>query len=128
MALIIGSETADAGMSKAIYAEMDRLLSPPLQDAVNHAAPDAKPGAQKALDAAREGWKKLSYANAHGVITHITSNMDVFGVTTQGGFHVPVTGQTGAAPPADHTHSINLTPGVTGVVFTQNNDGTGRVR
>lgn len=112
MALIIGTENADSGMSLAIYQEMDLLLSPPLQAAVDNAQGAAKEGAQKALDEARKGWKKLAYAIAKGVSNHLASNLEVRGVTVQGNVAAQVSGNTATA---------------TGVVFTQNNDGTGRV-
>lgn len=113
MALQIGSENANVGMSLAIYLMMDQQLSPPLQKAVDDAIGDAKPKAQEALDKAREGWKKLSYAIATGVIEHITANMEVFGIKTQGIVSAAVTGNTAVQ---------------NNVIFTQNNDGTGRVR
>ena len=102
MALIIGSVNADSGMSKAIYDEVDALLSPPLQAAVDEATDAAKPKAQEALDAARDGWKKLSFAIAKGVIGHTVSNLEVVGVQTRGNVSASVSGSTGAAPPA-HT-------------------------
>ena len=113
MALTIGSETADTGMSKAIYDEMDKLLSPPLEDAVKNAPDAAKPKAQVALDAARDGWKKLSFAIATGVINHMLSNMEINGIQTQGNISASVSGQTATQ---------------NGVIFTQNNNGMGRVR
>jgi hypothetical protein len=128
MALVIGSETADSGMSKAIFDQVDTLLSPPLQAAVDSASPDAKPGAQAALDAAREGWKKLSFAVANGVIAHILANMEVVGIKAGGAINAQVSGTTGAAPPNAHSHTVALAATQTGVSFTQSNDGTGRVR
>jgi hypothetical protein len=70
MALVIGTVDADSGLSKAIFEQMDILLAPPLQQAVDNAAGDAKAKAQEALDAARKGWKQLAFAIATGVITH----------------------------------------------------------
>ena len=67
MALTIGSQAADTGMSRAIFVQLDQLLSPPLQEAVSAASPEVKPGAQAALDAAREGWRKLAFAISRGV-------------------------------------------------------------
>jgi len=130
MALLqtIGTTAADTGMSKAIYDQLDQLLSPPLQQAVDSAKGPAKEGAEKALDAAREGWKKLSFAIAKGVIEHLVANMEVFGITAQGNVSVPVQGNTGTANPDNHLHSVNITGVANNVVFTQNNDGTGRIR
>ncbi len=128
MALVIGSQTADSGMSKAIYDRVDELLSPPLQAAVDGAGDDAKPGAQQALDAARDGWRKLSFAIATGVVEHLLSNLEVVGVQTRGNVAATVNGATAAAPPGPHTHPVALSGTQTGVTFTQSNDGTGRVR
>lgn len=128
MAMIIGSSAADSGMSKAIYDQVDALLSPPLKKAVDDASGDAKPKAQEALDAARDGWKKLSFAIATGVINHITANMEVRGVQTQGNINASVSGSTGATPPGPHVHSVGLAATQNAVTFTQSNDGAGRVR
>jgi hypothetical protein len=128
MALVIGSINADTGMSKAIYDQVDALLSPPLQEAVDNATGDAKPKAQEALDAARDGWKKLAFAVATGVVNHVLSNMEVVGVQTRGNVNASVSGQTGPAPPAAHPHAVALSATQNNVTFTQSNDGTGRVR
>jgi Flp pilus assembly protein TadG len=123
------NENADAGMSQAIFLKMDRLLSPPLQEAVDNAKDAAtKAGAQKALDEARKRWKKLAFSIASGVISYITANMEIFGVTVQGNVTTTVTGNTGTAEPGNHQHNVNLSGVENDVVFTQNNDGTGRVR
>ena len=123
------NENADAGMSQAIYLEMDKLLSPPLQKAVEDAKePDVKAAAQKALDEARKGWKKLAFSIASGVIRYITANMEVFGVTAKGNVTTAVTGNTNRSDPGNHLHEINFSCTANDVIFTQNNDGTGRVR
>ena len=128
LALEIGSENAESGMSMAIYQEIDRLLSPPLQQAVDDAQTAARAGAQEALDVAREGWRKLSYAIAQGVINHLTANMEILGVETQGDVNTTVSGSTGPAPPVSHVHAVSLSGTQNDVVFTQSNDGTGHVR
>lgn len=128
MGLVFGSENADSGMSQAIYEEMDKQLSPLLKKAVDDAEGGAKAKAQEALDKAREGWRKLSYAIAKGVIEHITANMEIFGIQTQGNVNTTVQGNTGTAPPGNHLHGVNLSGQANNVVFTQSNDGTGRVR
>jgi hypothetical protein len=114
MALVIGDVTAAAGMTKAVYDQVDALLSPPLQKAVDEAT-DAKvkDSAQKALDAARDGWKKLAFAIATGVVQHLLANLEVAGVQTSGTVTATVQGQVATA---------------VGVTFTQSNDGTGRLR
>lgn len=128
MTLGIGSENADSGMSQAIFQEMDRFLSPPLQDAIDAAEGEAKNAVQAALDGARQGWRQLSYAIARGVIEHLTANMEIFGIQTQGDVNTVVRGNTAAAIPSNHVHSVNLSGAQDDVVFTQNNDGTGHVR
>lgn len=127
MAMVIGTRVADSGMTKAIYDQMNGLLSPPLQEAVDDATAEAKPKAQEALDAAREGWKILSFAIATGVINHIVANMEIRGVQTQGNISAGASGDTGTAPPGNHKHTVSLTATQNGVTFTQSNDGTGRV-
>ncbi|GAA4095431.1 hypothetical protein [Actinomadura miaoliensis] len=128
MALQAGTVHADSGMSKEIYDLLDRLLSPPLQKAVDDATGEAKVKAQQALDAARDGWRKLAFAVARGVIGHIVANMEVAGVQTKGDVAASVSGSTGPAPPGPHPHTVALTATQSGVTFVQSNDGTGRVR
>jgi hypothetical protein len=128
VALAVGSVSADSGMSKAIYDQMDALLSPPLQAAVDGASGPAKAKAQEALDAARDGWKKLSFAIATGVVTHILSSLEVVGVETRGNVGASVSGSTGTAPPGPHSHSVSLGATQTSLTLTQSNDGPGRVR
>jgi hypothetical protein len=128
VALVIGSVTADVGMSKAIYHQVDALLSPPLQAAIDAAPDEAKPKAQEALQMARDGWKKLAFAIATGVIGHIVSNMEVSGIQARGDISASVSGTTGPAPPAAHAHPMSLSATQSSVTFTQSNDGTGRVR
>lgn len=126
MALVAGSVAADSGMAKAIYDQIDPLLSPPLRKAVDQASGDAKTQAQQALDAARDGWRKLSFCIARGVISHLVSNLEIHGVQTSGTLNAPVSGQTGPAQPSQHQHQVSLAAQA-GVTFVQSNDGTGRV-
>jgi len=128
VALVIGSVDADSGMSKAIYDEVDALLSPPLQQAVDDATAEAKPKAQEALDAARDGWKKLSFAIATGVVDHLLANLEVVGVETRGNVSASVSGSTAPAAPGPHTHTVSLPATQSNLTLTQSNDGTGRVR
>jgi hypothetical protein len=113
MALDPGTKYADSGMSKAIYDAINEELSLPLEQTVEAAEGDAKTKAQAALDGARDGWKKLAYAIATGVISHITDYMEVYDITTQGDVTTTIQGNIGTA------HNV---------VFTQNNDGAGHVR
>jgi hypothetical protein len=56
MALNAGNQDATTGIAKAIYDAMDAALSPPLVEA----------GAD--MTKVRDGWKKLSFAVASGVV------------------------------------------------------------
>jgi hypothetical protein len=127
MALTTGTQAADNGLSGAIFTQLDALLAPPLQDAVDKASAEAKPGAQTALTSARDGWRKLAFAVAAGVVEHLVANLEITGVIVAGTVTVPVTGTTGTAAPTNHTHGVGLTPAVA-VSLSQSNDGPGRVR
>jgi hypothetical protein len=113
MALQIGTVTADTGLTKAIYDQMNTMLSPPLQAMVDAASGDAKTKAQQALDGARDGWRKLSFAIASGVVQHLLANLEVTGVQASGNVNATVSGNQATQ---------------TGVTFTQSNPGTGLVR
>jgi hypothetical protein len=112
MALQVGDPAAGSGMTKAIFDQLDAMLSPPLQQAVDEAEGDAKTAAQGALEGARDGWRKLAFAVAAGVVGHVVGNLEVRGVQTKGDVHAVVAGQAANQ---------------LGVVFTQSNDGAGRV-
>lgn len=120
------------GMTLAIYTEMDNQLSPPLIDAVDNAQSDEeRDAAEKALNDARNTWKKISYAIAKGVVEHIIANMEIYGIQTQGEIDTAVSGETDQAleSPYKHGHSLIHSSGEQeNVVFTQSNDGTGHVR
>ena len=120
MALQYGTSTQLEGMSHAIYLEMDALLSPLFGE--------NEESLEKSLNDAREGWKKLSFAIAKGVIDHIKENMEICGIETQGDIATTVEGKTGEAAPDNHRHSVDLSGTQTDVVFTQSNDGTGLVK
>ncbi|MHC4117214.1 MAG: hypothetical protein ACYSWO_06870 [Planctomycetota bacterium] len=130
MSLKYGTKPAlPKGMTLSIYTEMDEQLSPPLKEAIDDAkSNDEKKSAQDALKDAREGWKKLSYAIAKGVIDHIKSNMEIYGVNTKGKVNTEVKGKTARSDPGNHQHSVALSGKQTEVVFTQSNDGTGHVK
>ena len=127
MALSPGSAAADSGMAKAIYDQIDPLLSPPLQKAVDQATGDAKAGAQQALDGARDGWRKLSFCIATGVISHLKSNLEINGVQISPTVNAPVSGQTGPAAPNQHQHQVSLAAAQAGITSSQINNGTGLV-
>jgi hypothetical protein len=128
MGLEPGTADATSGMAKAIFDTMDELLAPPLEAQVAAASAEAKPGAQDALDKARDGWRKMSFAIATGVIAHLEANMEVVGVQTRGDVAAAVNGSTGPAPPGPHVHTVGLTASQSAVTFTQSNDGTGHVK
>ena len=100
MALQIGDANASSGLAGAIYAQLDGMLSPPLAD-------DAA-----TLAAAQDGWRKLALAIATGVVQHLVANLEVRGVQTAGSVSAPV---------------ANGVAVQNGVLFSQSNDGTGRV-
>jgi hypothetical protein len=93
MALQVGDQQATLGMTQAIYDQIRAAMEPDLGDL-----------SEQELEGMREGWRKLSFAIASGVISHILSNMEICGIET--------TGDVG---------------NWTGVTFTQSNDGTGLV-
>jgi hypothetical protein len=115
MALIIGDQTADTGMSKAIYDQLQSVLEPALEGL-----------SEEARSRLRESWKKLAYAIARGVIEHIMTNMEVVGIQTQGNVSAPVQGNTSLV--SGHQHGVNLTGEQNNLVFTQSNDGTGHIK
>jgi hypothetical protein len=115
MALIIGDRTADSGMSKAIYDQLQSVLEPDLGEL-----------SQETRSQLRESWQKLAYAVARGVIEHITANMEVVGIQTQGSINTPVQGNTSLV--SGHRHGVNLAGVQNNLVFTQSNDGTGHIK
>ncbi len=120
MALDTGNMTANSGMSKAIYDQINSILSPTLGDMANDD-----------MEEIRDSWKKLAYAVAKGVIDHIASNMEIYAIHTQGNVNTSASGSITSAltGPHTHTHGIsNLTGDQADVEFTQNDDGIGHVR
>jgi hypothetical protein len=101
MALQIGDASAGSGLAGAIYDQLDAVLSPPLADD------------EATLAAAQDGWRNLALAIATGVVEHLVANLEVRGVQTTGSVSAPV---------------ANGVAVQSGVLLTQSNDGTGRVR
>lgn len=129
MALEIGSESADSGMSLLIYRELERLLSPPLLKAIAEAGTEEqREKSEEALVKARIGWKKISYAIAKGVIDHFISSMEIFGIETKGDVETSVKGKTETVPGFEHQHDVDLEGKQEDVVFIQSNEGTGLIR
>ena len=80
MALQAGDQTAAAGMAKAIFDQLDALLSPGLASL-----------SEAEKEPVRDGWRKLAFAIAGGVVAHIVANMEIFGIQVGG---QPQTGPT----------------------------------
>jgi hypothetical protein len=78
MAMQIGDDQASSGMAKSIYDQMDEVMKPTVPPA--------------SLEDARKGWKKLAFAIAAGVVTHLKSNMEISNIQTQGDINAAVTG------------------------------------
>lgn len=69
MALQVGDQAATAGMAKAIFDKLDEALGPNIES--------MEPAARETV---RDGWRKLAFAIAGGVVNHITANMEIFGI------------------------------------------------
>jgi hypothetical protein len=81
MPLKYGNLTNLEGMSLGIYEAMDEELSKYLVQAIQeveeHGEDKTAEMLEKALDNARDNWKKLAYCIAKGVVDHIVSNMEI---------------------------------------------------
>jgi hypothetical protein len=75
--------------------------------------------------------KRITFqAQAEAIIEHLLANMEVCGITTKGDVSVS-TSSTSAeeeATATGHTHDVSVSTTTSNVVFTQNNDGTGRIK
>jgi hypothetical protein len=76
MALVIGDQAATSGMTQAIFQQLDTLLM--------SAADKAKLSAAD-LEKVRDGWRKLAFAIATGVVSHLKANMEITGVQATSG-------------------------------------------
>lgn len=85
MALAAGNQAATAGMTKAIFDKLDQVLGPGIES--------LEPAAKEAV---RDGWRKLAFAIAGGVVEHIVANMEIFGIQVgvQSGSGATQTGPT----------------------------------
>lgn len=99
MAMQIGNEQASSGMAKAIYDMLDQVMKPTVP-------PDS-------LEDARNGWRKLAFAVASGVITYIKANMEISGIQGQGSVTTTVVG-TVAGTAVSGTGTGNVTTSQTG--------------
>lgn len=69
MGISAGDNTAAGGMAKAIFDKLDAELGAGLAS--------LSPEAQTEV---RNGWRKLAFAIAFGVVEHIKANMEIFGI------------------------------------------------
>lgn len=117
MALDPGNIEATTGMAKAIFEQLKAALEPDLAGLE-----------EKDMEPIRNGWKKMAYAVSRGVVDHLIANLEIAGIRTTGDVAASVAGDTGTGGPDGHVHVVNLKGNQTGLVCTQSNDGTGRVR
>ena len=96
MAVSIGDQAASSGMSKAIYDQLNQLLSPAIKD-------------PPTLAKAQTSWQQLAFAIATGVVNHIVSNMQVSGIQVSGTINAPVTPTGGGAAIGTATGSLTST-------------------
>lgn len=114
----VGVNVTLGGMSNDIYLVMDELLSPPLVKAVDEASDDTRDGAVEALEKAREGWQKLSYAIASGVVEHLRNNLEIVNVQTTGNVTIAINDDTDDGG-VGHFHNLSTSSTATNVVFNQ---------
>ena len=114
MSLNIGDKNATSGMTKAIYDELYTILSPPLTGMKS-----------EDFEKVKDGWKKLSYAIAKGVIEHIKDNMEIKDIHTKGDVTTHLDVYTSIVN--GHRHKTTEDVTASDVIFTQSDDGTGHV-
>ncbi len=113
MSLKIGNITANTGMSKAIYDQINTVLTPSLDEM-----------SEEGMVIIRESWQKLAFAVATGVVEHIKSNMEISGVDVSiNDVSTAVNVETNC-PSGPGTGSGTGSGTATG---QQSNDGTGHV-
>ena len=125
MAMTIGTTAADQGMSKEIFTQMDLLLAPPLQKAVDEATGDAKAVAQEAstrpdeLEAAGVRDRQRRDQPRH-------RQHGDHGIQTTGDVAATVNGRP--CPPAPpHAHPVALSATQQSVTFNQSGSTSGHV-
>jgi len=119
MSLKAGDKTAATDMSNAIYDQLDHNL---LTD-------DEKSKLKSEdLKNIQDGWRKLAYSIAQGVVNYLETNLEIVGVQTRGNVNASVSGNTNAGGTDNHTHGVSLSATHNNVVFTQSNDGTGHIK
>ncbi|RJX31911.1 MAG: hypothetical protein C4531_06880 [Desulfurivibrio sp.] len=110
MGLIIGDENASQGMTKAIYDKIRQVMEP-----IDGAS-------EEQMTDIRASWKKLSHAIAHGVVSHIKSNMEIKKIRTID--RVSVQGNTGTTNA--HLHSVSINAEDADLVFSETNYPAGQ--
>jgi hypothetical protein len=115
MALNAGTINADSGMSQAIY----EALYVNMKSGFENETPSPE---------VIEGWKKLAFIIAKGVIDHLKANMEITGISSTGTVTAEVTAQSGSAEPNAHTHQVTLPAAGNGIVLTLVGDTTGHVQ
>ncbi len=100
MALEAGDITASFGMSKAIYEQLDKNLM--TDDDKSRLKPDE-------LKTIQDGWRKLAYALAQGIVDYLPSNLEIRNADPDGKVTVSVSGKTGQGGADNHDHSIDIT-------------------
>ncbi len=81
MALVIGDQSATSGLTKEIFDQFDAVLMSD-EDKSKLKPPD--------LEKVREGWRKLAFAIATGVVNHLKTSMEVKGIQASGTINVDV--------------------------------------
>lgn len=114
MSLNIGNTQATSGMSRAIYQELENLVEPQFSGMK-----------EEDLNKVREGWQKLAYAIAKGVVEHIKSNMEIKDIHTKGDVTTHIDLYTSTV--SYHKHRVNKDVTASDITFTQSDDGTGHV-
>jgi hypothetical protein len=94
MALSAGDSKASSGMSKAIYDQLNTLLSPSIPAAT--------------LPQSQTSWQQLAFAIATGVVQHIVSNMEINNIQTGGAISVSISQVNGAAATGTAGGSVTL--------------------
>jgi hypothetical protein len=107
-----------AGMSEAIYEQLDALLAVPFEASLDDADTDeaAKALTRTALQDSRRVWRQLAYAVAAGVVTHLKSNLEIVGAGTTTTATLKVGGST--ARTGGHSHDGgDLSVSLSGIEF-----------
>jgi hypothetical protein len=112
MALEAGNESADNGMSKAIYDALYDSLKANFDE-------------EKPPDDVCDSWRKLAYSIAFGVIEHIKSNMEINGIEVAVS-NVSTTVTVATTCPSGEGTGTGTGSGT--AEGQQSNDGTGHVQ